>query len=279
MSRIEGRFSNLKSEGRCALVPYITAGDPHPDNTVEIMHTLVDAGADIIELGVPFSDPMADGSVIQAAHERALEHHTSLSNILDMVSEFRQKDEQTPVLLMGYANPIERMGYESFVERAVKSGVDGVLTVDLPPEEGAEFDELLQAQSLDPIYLLSPTTTESRIKRITDVASGFLYYVSLKGVTGAGNLDVQSVSEKLDVIRKVTDLPLGVGFGIADAESAANVAKIADAVVVGSALIKIIAANQDDMPQVNKKLHELMSSMRGAIDDIRGFKQPKQAHL
>jgi len=168
MSRIAGRFSALKDDGRCALVPYITAGDPHPDYTVEIMHTLVEAGADIIELGVPFSDPMADGSVIQAAHERALEHHTSLSSILHMVSEFRQTDDQTPVLLMGYANPIECMGYETFVERAVSAGVDGVLTVDLPPEEGLEFDEMLQKKGLDPIYLLSPTTTETRIKRIAD---------------------------------------------------------------------------------------------------------------
>jgi tryptophan synthase alpha chain len=278
MSRIAGRFAALKRDGRCALIPYVTAGDPHPYATVEIMHTLVHAGADIIELGVPFSDPMADGPVIQAAHERALEHHTSLSNILDMVAEFRQKDDQTPVLLMGYANPIERMGYETFVERAVKAGVDGVLTVDLPPEEGAEFDELLQAKSLDPIYLLSPTTTESRIKRITDVASGFLYYVSLKGVTGAGNLDVQSVKDKLNVIRKITDLPLGVGFGISDAQSAANVARVADAVVVGSALIRIIEANQDDMPLANKKLHELVWSMRQAIDDIPGYEQ-QQAGL
>jgi len=279
MSRIADRFAALKAEGRCALVPYITAGDPHPDTTVDIMHTLVDAGADLIELGVPFSDPMADGPVIQAAHERALLHHTSLSNILDMVARFRQKDEKTPVLLMGYANPVERMGYDTFIERAVNAGIDGVLTVDLPPEEGSEFDAMLRANSMDPIFLLSPTTTESRIKRIAEVASGFLYYVSLKGVTGAGNLDIQSVDKMLEVIRKMTDLPIGVGFGISDAQSAANVARIADAVVVGSALIRIIEANQDDVSSANKKLYNLVSSMRDAIDDARGFEQQKQAGL
>ncbi|RLC08498.1 MAG: tryptophan synthase subunit alpha [Deltaproteobacteria bacterium] len=279
MSRITGRFAELKTEGRCALVPYITAGDPQPDTTVEIMHTLVNAGADLLELGVPFSDPMADGPVIQAAHERALVHHTSLSDILAMVTEFRKDDDQTPVILMGYANPIERMGYEIFVERAVQAGVDGVLTVDLPPEEGGEFEALLQSSSLDPIFLLSPTTTDSRIKRITDVASGFVYYVSLKGVTGAGNLDIQSVDEKLAIIRRSTDLPVGVGFGISDAQSAASVAQIADAVVVGSALIRIIEAHQTDMTLANKKLYELVHSMREAIDDVRGFPQQKQAGL
>lgn len=279
MSKIADRFTALKTAGRCALVPYITAGDPHPDATVDIMHTLVDAGADMIELGVPFSDPMADGPVIQAAHERALLHHTSLSNILDMVARFRNKDKTTPVLLMGYANPIECMGYDNFIERAANVGIDGVLTVDLPPEEGSEFDGKLRANSMDPIFLLSPTTTESRIKRITDAASGFLYYVSLKGVTGAGNLDVQSVENMLDVIRGMTDLPIGVGFGISDAESAASVARIADAVVIGSALIRIIEANQNDMSAARKKLYNLVSSMRDAIDEVRGFEQQKQAGL
>lgn len=279
MSRIQGRFELLKEQGKCALIPYIAAGDPHPDATVEIMHTLVDAGADIIELGVPFSDPMADGPVIQAAHERALVHHTSLSDTLNMVSEFRQRDEHTPILLMGYTNPIERMGYAEFVERANSAGIDGLLTVDMPPEEGSEFDKLMQEHSLDPIFLLSPTTTSSRIQKIINAASGFLYYVSLKGVTGAGNLDVASVEEKLNIIREMTDLPLGVGFGISNAEAAANVARFADAVVIGSALIKIIEAHADDRAAINQQLHELLHSMRVAIDDIRGVTERKQAGL
>jgi tryptophan synthase alpha chain len=279
MSRIKGRFNSLKAEGRCALIPYIAAGDPHPDATVEIMHSLVKAGADIIELGVPFSDPMADGPVIQAAHERALIHHTSLSDTLEMVSNFRQKDEQTPVLLMGYTNPIECMGYAEFVERATSAGVDGLLTVDMPPEEGGEFDSLMREHSLDPIFLLSPTTTPARLKKIADAASGFLYYVSLKGVTGAGNLDVGSVEEKLDIIRGITELPIGVGFGISNPESAASVASFADAVVIGSALIKIIEANQDDRAAINNKLFELVNSMRVAIDNVRGVTQRKQAGI
>ena len=279
MSRIEGRFDSLKAEGRCALIPYIAAGDPHPDATVEIMHTLVEAGADLIELGVPFSDPMADGPVIQAAHERALEHHTSLTDTLGLVAEFRQKDDLTPIVLMGYTNPIECMGYADFVERADQAGVDGVLTVDMPPEEGSEFDILLRQHQLDPIFLLSPTTTTSRLQHIAGAASGFLYYVSLKGVTGAGNLDVESVEEKMNVIRGITDLPVGVGFGINTAEAAANVGRFADAVVIGSALIKIIAAEQDDRNVMQGKLFDLLSSMRSAIDEIRGVVDRKRVEL
>ena len=277
MSRISGQFDNLRRDGRCALVPYIAAGDPNPDLTVELMHTLVEAGANIIELGVPFSDPMADGPVIQAAHERALVHHTSLTNCLDMVATFREKDSQTPVVLMGYANPIEHMGYQQFTDRARAAGIDGVLVVDLPPQEGSEFDELLRASDIDPIYLLSPTTRPKRITQITAAASGFVYYVSLKGVTGAGNLDVKSVSDKLEEIRQSTELPVGVGFGISDASSAAAIAEIADAVVVGSALIKIIDANQSNASQMKEKLFELVQSMRIAMDKIRGHSKARQA--
>ena len=279
MSRIEGLFDALKAEGRCALIPYIAAGDPHPDATVEIMHTLVKAGADMIELGVPFSDPMADGPVIQAAHERALIHHTSLTDTLAMVATFRQADQQTPVVLMGYTNPIECMGYAEFVERADDAGIDGVLTVDMPPEEGSDFDILLRKHELDPIFLLSPTTTTTRLQQIADAASGFLYYVSLKGVTGAGNLDVESVEEKMNIIRGITDLPLGVGFGISNAESAAKVGRFADAVVIGSALIKIIDNEQGDYSVMNRKLSELLNSMRVAIDEVRGYNAPRQVEL
>ena len=279
MSNIARQFAQLADEGRCALVPYLTAGDPHPDLTVDLMHTLVEAGANIIELGVPFSDPMADGPVIQAAHERALVHHTSLSDCLEMVGLFRQKDSQTPVVLMGYANPIEHMGYEAFTRQASAAGVDGLLTVDLPPQEGSDFDRMMRAAAIDPIYLLSPTTSDARMKQITDAASGFVYYVSLKGVTGAGNLDIQSVSDKLAHIREATSLPLGVGFGISDASSAAEVAQIAEAVVVGSALIRIIEANQNDVEAMKQQLFDLVQSMRIAIDDVRGFSQSRQAGL
>jgi len=276
MSRISACFSALSTKGRCALIPYITAGDPAPDATVGLMHTLVDSGADIIELGVPFSDPMADGPVIQAACERALVHHTSLTDVLKMVSDFRKDNPDTPVILMGYLNPIECMGYDKFVKLASGAGVDGVLTVDMPPEESHDFLLSLKANQIDPIYLLSPTSNEHRIRTIADVASGFLYYVSLKGVTGAANLDIDSVRGKVDQIRQFTNLPIGVGFGINDARSAAKVARISDAVVVGSALIRIIEANQTDMDQCKSSIKELLSSMRDAIDDIRSG-QERQA--
>lgn len=279
MSRIASRFLALKAEGRCALIPYMTAGDPHPDTTVEMMHTLVEAGADLVELGVPFSDPMADGPVIQAAHERALMHHVSLSNVLEMVVQFREEDKETPVLLMSYANPVERMGYGAFVGAAVDAGVDGVLTVDLPPEEGGEFSGLLRANSVDPVFLLSPTTTVPRIKRIASAASGFLYYVSLKGVTGADNFDIQSIDNMLNVIRQITDLPIAVGFGISDAQAAASVSRISDAVVVGSALIKLIEASRDDIPLAKRKLYDLVRSMRDAMDHVGRQKEQQQVDL
>ena len=266
MSRIEKTFIELQQSKKTALIPYITAGDPHPDITVSLMHTMVEAGADLIELGVPFSDPMADGPVIQQACERALAHNVSLANVLNMVTEFRQNNQQTPIVLMGYTNPIEVMGYDIFTQRARDAGVDGVLTVDLPPEEAADVNALFQEHDLDSIFLLSPTSTEQRIQSICAMASGFVYYVSLKGVTGAANLDTNAVKEKIAEIKKFTTLPIGVGFGIKDAETAAKVAQIADAVVVGSAIIKKIIDNINDQKQMTAEVHQLLAGMRAAID-------------
>ena len=272
MSRIEKCFADLKATGRKALIPYVTAGDPEPSFTVPLMHAMVKAGADIIELGVPFSDPMADGPVIQRAAERALEHHTSLHDVLTMVDEFRQQDADTPVVLMGYLNPIEVMGYAEFAKAAAEAGVDGVLTVDLPPEEATELSAELNVQQLDPIFLLAPTSDDQRIKLITGAASGYVYYVAVKGVTGAGNLDVQAVAQKLDQIRALTELPVGVGFGIKDAQSAAAVGAVADAVVVGSALVQKIeeaekmeqAADQQD--RIINDIADLLAQMRAGMD-------------
>ncbi len=266
MSRIKNCFDKLKAGNRKALIPYVTAGDPDPTVTVPLMHAMVNAGADIIELGVPFSDPMADGPVIQRAAERALEHHVSLRDVLAMVTEFRQQDSHTPVVLMGYLNPVEVMGYTVFAEAAAQAGVDGVLTVDLPPEEAETLLAALQSQQLDPIFLLAPTSDDERIKLICEVASGYVYYVAVKGVTGAGNLDVQAVADKLEQIRKHTDLPVGVGFGIKDAKSAAAVAVVADAVVVGSALVQKVeqAAGQHD--RINAEISGLLAKMRSGMD-------------
>ena len=266
MSRIGGRFDTLRKAGRKALIPFITAGDPSPGITVSLMRTLVDAGADLIELGVPFSDPMADGPVIQRASERALAHGVGLHHVLDMVREFRQPDTTTPVILMGYLNPIEVMGYESFAAAAAAAGVDGTLTVDMPPEESHDLITALKSNGLDPIYLVAPTSTVERIQRITTAASGFVYYVALKGVTGAANLDLQAVADKLAEIRAVTDLPLGVGFGIKDANTAAQVAKIADAAVVGSALVARVEANAATPDRIADELRDLMVNMRTAMD-------------
>ncbi len=266
MSRIAECFAKLKAEGRQALIPYVTAGDCHPGVTVPLMHTMVAAGADIIELGVPFSDPMADGPVIQQACERALVHGVSLRDVLEMVAKFRETDDETPVVLMGYLNPIEVMGYVPFAQAACDAGVDGVLTVDLPPEEGEQILEIFKEAEIDPIFLLSPTTTTERISKVCASASGFVYYVSLKGVTGAANLDVASVADKLSQIRGLTDLPIGVGFGIRDAASAAQVAGVADAVVVGSAVVNRIAANSDQPDNIGPEIAALLSDMRQAMD-------------
>lgn len=266
MNRIDVRFRDLKTVKRKALIPYLTAGDPAPGHTVGIMHTLVEAGADIIELGVPFSDPMADGPVIQAACERALVHNTSLGDVLNMVVEFRKKDDKTPVVLMGYLNPVEAMGYEDFSKRAAAAGVDGVLTVDMPPEEGTDLVRALESRNIHPIFLLAPNSTDRRIEKIVGMAKGFVYYVSLKGVTGVKSLVVNEVDAKLKVIRKFTDLPIGVGFGINDAESAASVAKISDAVVVGSAIIKRIEQHASEPQKINVVLKDFVSGLRSAID-------------
>ncbi|HEY0634146.1 MAG TPA: tryptophan synthase subunit alpha [Gammaproteobacteria bacterium] len=246
MSRIAARFAELRTQGRKALIPFITAGDPQPEVTVPTMHALVEAGADLIELGVPFSDPMADGPVIQQASERALKHHVSLRDVLAMVRTFRETDGATPVVLMGYLNPVEVMGYERFASEAAAAGVDGVLTVDMPPEEAAGLAAALRPHGLDPIFLLAPTTSPERVSRICQAASGFVYYVSVKGITGAGHLDVADVAKRLEMIRARTDLPVGVGFGIQDGASAAKIAQVADAVIVGSALVRRIEAAEPD---------------------------------
>jgi len=266
MSRIANCFEKLLSEDKTALIPFFTAGDPQKEITVPLMHALVKAGANIIELGVPFSDPMADGPVIQKASERALLHNMSLNDVMAAVTEFRQQDTTTPVILMGYLNPIEVMGYEVFSQRASKAGVDGVLTVDIPPEEGSEFNKALRDKDIDPIFLLAPTSDKNRIKKITEAANGFIYYVALKGVTGAGNLSMDSVSEKMEEIRQITDMPVGVGFGIKDAATAAKMSKLADAVVVGSALVSRVEHNQNDIEAIISQMSAIISSMREAID-------------
>ncbi len=267
MSRIEDCFARLKQEGRKALIPYVTAGDPGPAITVPLMHAMASAGADVIELGVPFSDPMADGPVIQRAAERALEHGTSLRDVLAMVAEFRKTDADTPVVLMGYLNPVEVMGYAAFAKAAGEAGVDGVLSVDLPPEEAHDLLVALRGHGLDPIFLLAPTTDDERIKKICAAASGYVYYVALKGVTGAGGLDVQSVADKLTRIRRYTELPVGVGFGIKDADSARAVAAVADAVVVGSALVKKIEQDAGQSDKIIADIADVLARMRAAMDD------------
>ena len=266
MSRITQCIQQLQSQGRKALIPYITAGDPSPQLTVPLAHALVKAGADIIELGVPFSDPMADGPVIQRASERALVHHVSLRQVLDMVREFRQTDTQTPIVLMGYLNPVEIMGYGAFAQTAAEAGVDGVLTVDLPPEEAHELLTELQRHQIDPIFLLAPTTSDERVRKICSVASGYVYYVSVKGVTGAGHLNVAAVSDKISQLRRLTDLPIGVGFGIKDGASAKAISKVADGVVVGSALVGKIELNVEDHDAILREVSALLNSMRRAMD-------------
>ena len=255
-------FEALKSQGRKALIPYVTAGDPSPDATVTLMHTLVASGADVIELGVPFSDPMADGPVIQRSSERALARGVSLSHCLDWVKGFRETDNHTPVVLMGYANPIERMGVDTFVTQSAEVGVDGVLVVDYPPEESETFASALRNHNLDPIFLLAPTSSLERIQKVANLAAGYLYYVSLKGVTGAGHLDVDQVAQKLESIRGFTSLPLGVGFGISGPESAVSVGRLADAVVIGSALIRT-------MEEATRQDQDSLEAARGFLDPIR----------
>lgn len=266
MSRISQCFKNLKADGQTALIPYVTAGDPEPWVTVPVMHALVEAGANILELGIPFSDPMSDGPVIQKACERALKNDVSLLHVLDMVKKFREKDNDTPVVLMGYANPIEAMGYKKFAKKAQKAGVDGVLTVDMPPEEAGEFWPLMDAHGIDTIFLVAPTTSKERMAKIAKHAKGFIYYVSIKGVTGSAVLDIASVKERLADLRSCTDLPIGVGFGIRDGQSAAAVSDIADAVVVGSTLVRCIEEHADRLEELPAAVAGLVAEMRHAIN-------------
>ncbi len=266
MSRLTAKFDELAGSGRKALIPFISAGDPFPDFTVPMMHEMVKAGADIIELGVPFSDPMADGPVIQRASERALVHKMSLRRVLQMAAEFRKQDTQTPVVLMGYLNPVECMGYEAFANAAQRVQVDGVLTVDMPPEEADEYTLLLKQRGIDPIFLLAPNSTAERIQKMHAYGSGYLYYVSLKGVTGASHLNTGDVRDKIQQIRQNTALPVCVGFGVKDAATAKAVAELADGVVVGSALIGKIEQNLDDPDLAKTAIIELLGSMRNAMD-------------
>ena len=265
MNRMQQCFSKLQEQGKKALATYIVNGDPSPEVTLKALHQLVASGADIIELGVPFSDPMAEGPVIQKGHERALVHNTSLRSTLALVAQFRNTDVHTPVILMGYANPIERMGYEAFATAASEAGVDGVLTVDMPPEEATEQDTIFKAHGLDTIYLLAPTSSDERIEKVSALASGFLYYVSLKGVTGAGHLDAASVEEKMSTIKKSCALPVMIGFGIKDAESTQAVAGFGDGVVVGSALVDILG-NADSEQEGIAKLEAKVVEIRSALD-------------
>jgi len=266
MSRIQNKFESLKKQGRKALIPFVTAGDPDPEITVPLMHALVQAGADVIELGVPFSDPMADGPVIQRASERALKHHVGLRNVLQMVADFRGKDNETPVVLMGYGNPVEAMGWENFSRRCAEVGVDGVLTVDFPPEESHEAFEHLQAHGIDPIFLIAPTTNEARIELVARLARGYVYYVSLKGVTGAGHLDLSAIAQKIPQLRKHISIPIGVGFGIRDAETACAVSTLCDGVVVGSRIVQEIENSKKN--QVLENVSRLVKELRKAIDKV-----------
>lgn len=265
MSRLAPLFTRLKAEHRTALIPYITAGDPAPSYTLELMHALVEGGADVIELGVPFSDPMADGPVIALAHERALAHGVGLQDVLSMVRAFRATNQHTPVVLMGYQNPIEARGVEVFARLAADSGVDGVLTVDLPPEEAESTAAVYRAVDIDPIFLMAPTTKPERVRLIAQMASGFVYYVSLKGVTGAQNLDVDALADRLTTIRSDCRLPVGVGFGIRNEATARAVSHVADAVIMGSALVQMIA----DHPVLTQPSDTLLTEVRAFISGIR----------
>jgi tryptophan synthase alpha chain len=246
MSRITATFEALKAQGRKALIPFVTAGDPHPSATVDLLLAMAEAGADVIELGVPFSDPMADGPVIQRAGERALKHGIGLRKVLAYVREFRARNDKTPLVLMGYANPVERYGLDAFVADARDAGVDGVLIVDYPPEECEEFAAKLRAAGMDAIFLLAPTSTEARMAQVGQLASGYVYYVSLKGVTGAGHLNTAAVAEAVPRIRRHVSVPVGVGFGIRDGATARAVADVSDAVVIGSKLVELLEREPAD---------------------------------
>lgn len=264
--RLNRLFANDSPKKRKMLSPYITAGDPTPALTVPLLHSMVAAGADILELGIPFSDPMAEGPVIQAAMERALVHDVTLTDVLAMVTEFRLQDKQTPMILMGYANPIEFMGYETFAKAAAAAGVDGVIIVDLPPEEASELHQQLARYQIDIIFLLSPTTGVERAKKIAAIASGYIYYVTLKGVTGSDKLNLESIQENIARYRDIIQLPIMAGFGIKTPEQAAAVAKITDGVVVGAAVISRIAASLNAPEKICDEVASFLGTMRKALD-------------
>ncbi len=266
MSKIQTSFQRLHAEGRKALIPFITAGDPDPATTVPLMHALVEGGADVIELGVPFSDPMADGPTIQRASERALAKGMTLRKVLDAVREFRRTNSDTPVVLMGYANPIEAMGVQAFTDAAQMAGVDGVLVVDYPPQECTEFARTLKSAGLDPIFLLAPTSSEQRFAEVAAAGSGYIYYVSLKGVTGSANIDLDEVAARIPKIRVAVGMPVGVGFGIRDAESARRIGELADGVVIGSRIIEEIERSAPD--QAVARVRDFIKGIREALDQI-----------
>ena len=271
MSRIAGAFSRLRAQGRKALVPYITAGHPAPDLTVPVMHALVAGGADVIELGVPFSDPMADGPTIQRSNEKALAMGIGLGDVLQAVRTFRQTDDRTPIVLMGYANPIERMGASRFADAAAQAGVDGVIVVDYPPEESASFAGLVRERGIDPIFLLAPTSTPQRIADVLALASGYVYYVSLKGITG-GTLDIADVRQRVAGIRTRTELPVGVGFGIRDAETASAVGEVADAVIIGTRMIQLL--EEGDPAEAPARAQAFAQGIRAALDGLAAAASP-----
>jgi tryptophan synthase alpha chain len=268
MSRIDSTLSTLKAQGRKALIPYVTAGFPLQNTTAPLMHAMAEAGADIIELGVPFSDPSADGPVIQKAGDKALSLGIGLTQVLAMVQEFRQTNTHTPVVLMGYANPVERYdqkhGADRFIHDASAAGVDGILVVDYPPEECVEFAAKLRAHNMDLIFLLAPTSTDERMAQVAQVASGYVYYVSLKGVTGSGALDIEAVEAMLPRIRQHVSVPVGVGFGIRDAQTAKAISRVADAVVIGTRLIQLIDAAPPE--QVHTVASDFLRGIRQALD-------------
>lgn len=274
MSRIKQCFENLARQKRKGLIPYITTGDPTLALTLPLMHALVEAGSDVIELGIPFSDPMADGPIIQRASERALKNGVGLLDVLEVVKQFRLTNTTTPVVLMGYANPIEHMGEQVFVDKARQAGVDGVLVVDYPPEESAEFAGLLRTHGIDPIFLLAPTSTQARMQQIAALASGYVYYVSLKGVTGSGALDLVDVAQRLSQIKAHTNLPVGVGFGIRDAATAQAIGRLADAVVIGSRIIQEI--EQTPPTKAAAAVKKFVTSIRTALDSMQHAGEPNE---
>jgi tryptophan synthase alpha chain len=267
--RIQSTFETLAQRQRKALIPFITAGHPKPEMTLPLLHALVEGGADIIELGVPFSDPMADGPVIQRASEKALENGMNLGGVLALVRAFRETNQTTPLVLMGYANPIEAMGLERFARQASDAGVDGVLVVDYPPEEAALFARTCKAHDLDPIFLLAPTSPESRFADVGRMGAGYLYYVSLKGVTGSAHLDLDAIAQRIPLVKKAVGLPVGIGFGIRDAATARAVAELADAVVIGSRLIEMI--EEGPLEDACARVRAFMAEIRSALDAKKGI--------